>query len=404
MTTSTINQPTHTPTPTTPTPDFADFGPASSYLHRSPHRTLHATGIRTTLPLRNGTTTDAAAALHRLLDAAGTGDHAPTVATGVLPFHPEHTAELLVPHTAHFTGSPRATGPAPAPAPPGRWQHRAVPEPADYRRAVSRVLDQLGTEDLHKVVLARTLHLTGPQPIDVPALLRRLAHREPHAHTFAVQLPAAAAGDSRRLLIGASPELLVSRNGTAVTSHPLAGSAPRTADPLADHERAERLLRSAKDGHEHAIVVEAITDTLTPYCRKLRVPRHPSLVRTSTMWHLGTRIEGELRDPDTTALDLALALHPTPAVCGWPTGLARHVIAETEPFDRDYFTGAVGWCDSEGDGEWVVALRCAEVQGAGLRLFAGAGIVPGSDPDSELAETSAKLRTFLTALGVEGEA
>lgn len=150
-------------------------------------------------------------------------------------------------------------------------------------------------------------------------------------------------------------------------------------------------------------MVDDIVRILRPFCRTLTVPPGPELVHTRAMWHLATRIEGELADPATTSLDLACALHPTPAVGGTPTDLAREVIAELEPFDRNCFAGMVGWTDVAGDGEWVLALRSAEVCGDRLRLFAGAGIVAGSVPDAEVAETAAKFRTMLDALGVADE-
>jgi isochorismate synthase len=185
-----------------------------------------------------------------------------------------------------------------------------------------------------------------------------------------------------------------------VGAAPLAGSAARSPDPAEDQRRASALLVSAKDRHEHAIVADAVAAALRPYCRHLDVPAAPSLRHTRTMWHLASHISGELADPSMSALALACALHPTPAVCGDPLPLARAAIAEIEPFDRGFFTGMVGWCDASGDGEWAVTIRCAEVADRSLRLFAGAGIVAGSDPEHELAETTAKLQTMLDALGI----
>jgi isochorismate synthase len=123
-------------------------------------------------------------------------------------------------------------------------------------------------------------------------------------------------------------------------------------------------------------------------------------VTTPAIWHLRTPITGELADPDVTALDLAAALHPTPAICGTPTEAARELVQELEPFDRDYYAGAAGWVDAAGDGEWAVAIRCAEIASTSMRLYAGGGIVPASDPRAELDETTAKFRTLLTAMGL----
>jgi isochorismate synthase len=176
---------------------------------------------------------------------------------------------------------------------------------------------------------------------------------------------------------------------------------PRSGDPVEDRARARRLVASAKNLHEHALVVEAVADTLAPYCQLLHVPRRPSLVQTDSMWHLGTEITGALRVPEASSLELAMALHPTPAVCGAPRAEATAMIAELEGFDRGYFGGCVGHCDERGDGEWAVTIRCAEARGDALRLFAGAGIIAASVPDDELAETAAKLRTMSRALGFE---
>ncbi|MYX77385.1 chorismate-binding protein, partial [Streptomyces sp. SID3915] len=155
-----------------------------------------------------------------------------------------------------------------------------------------------------------------------------------------------------------------------------------------------------KDLHEHAVVVDAVREALAPFCTRLEAPERPTLIRTATMWHLSTTLTGDLTDPAAaSALDLASALHPTPAVCGTPTEAARAVIAESEPFDRGAYTGMLGWQDAEGDGEWVVTIRCAEAEGTTLRLFAGAGVVAQSSPDAETAETGAKFRTFLNAVG-----
>ncbi|GAA3748693.1 isochorismate synthase [Spinactinospora alkalitolerans] len=323
------------------------------------------------------------------------------IAIGAVPFDADAPAHLVVPETVHRAPSPAA---APAGGPrrrlPGTWDVRPVPEPAAHVRGVERALKLLADADgaLRKVVLARCLRITGSEPVDLARVLRNLAWRDPAGFTFAMNLPPR--GEEPRTLIGASPELLVAKRGRTVTSNPLAGSVPRSADPTKDQQRAVALLTSAKDRYEHAVVVEAVAEGLRPFCRRLDVPAEPEPAATATMWHLSTRITGELRTPAPPVPVLAAALHPTPAVCGTPTARARAAIGEIEPFDRGFYTGAVGYADADGDGEWVVTIRCADVAGRTLDLFAGGGIVPESDPDAELAETSAKLRTLLLALGV----
>jgi isochorismate synthase len=270
-----------------------------------------------------------------------------------------------------------------------------VPEPSEYMCGVERALQKIRSGELSKVVLSRTLELTSASEVDPAALLRNLVANHTSGYTFAVDFP-------QHTLVGASPELLVSRKGNLVISNPLAGSAARSTDPEEDQRRAANLLFSEKDLREHAVVVEAVVQALRPYCRTMQVPDHPSLVQTPTMWHLSSEIRGEMLDPETTSLDLAFALHPTPAVCGTPTLAARAAIQDIEPFDRDFYTGMIGWCDASGDGEWIVTIRCAEVKERSLRLFAGAGIVAGSRPEDELDETTAKFRTMLRAMGLDG--
>ncbi|KPV57784.1 isochorismate synthase [Paenibacillus sp. A3] len=385
----------------------------SSFFLASPQRTLLAKGEVARLSVQGGADRLKSLPQHvaELLARTQFSGGAPSVVVGAIPFDPAKPAELIVPQTARWAGKLQLNGEAAERQPDASdYKLRPVPEPEVYERSVSQALARFQKGDLRKVVLGRTLHLTLPVKVDVRRLLRNLARHNPHGYTFAVNLAPGEAraawtpdepnGQEPRTLIGASPELLVTRTGGRLKANPLAGSAPRSSDPVEDRRRAEALLASAKDRHEHAVVIEAVADALRPYCSRLDVPSEPSLVQTSTMWHLSTVVTGELSDPWVSSLELALALHPTPAVCGTPTDLARETIIDSEPFDRGFFTGAVGWCDANGDGEWIVTIRCAEVEGRELRLFAGAGIVAGSSPQAELAETSAKFRTLLQAMGL----
>ena len=155
---------------------------------------------------------------------------------------------------------------------------------------------------------------------------------------------------------------------------------------------------SNKDREEHAIVVEAVAETLGAFCEELRWDPEPVLLPTANVWHLSTRFRGVLRDAETSVLQLVGALHPTPAVGGWPREAALDAIQRLEPFERGSYAGPVGWIDAEGDGEWAIALRCAELSGDRAALFAGAGIVADSDPEAELDETERKFRAFLDSL------
>ncbi|GAA1384238.1 isochorismate synthase DhbC [Kitasatospora putterlickiae] len=360
----------------------------------SPTRTLLAEGVHARVPQ------DGRPLVERVTDtltrARRDGVEHPLV-VGAVAFDHDSRAELAVPARLRGCGALRDDPLIALPAPAAEridWNVRPVPAPEDYGTGVAEAVDRLQDGELSKVVLARTLELHADRPLDLPAILQRLARRDPGGYTFGVP-----AGGGRTL-IGASPELLLSRHGTAVVANPLAGSVPRSADLGEDVRRAAALLESPKDLREHAFVVDAIRAALAPYCRTLDVPRRPTLVRTAAMWHLATTITAELADPAVSALELAVALHPTPAVCGSPTPLAREAIREIEPFDRGLYAGMVGWGDADGDGEWVVTLRCAEADERTLRVFAGAGVVAESRPEAELAETSAKFRTFLDAAGV----
>jgi isochorismate synthase len=266
-----------------------------------------------------------------------------------------------------------------------------APSPEAYADAVREARTRIRAGGLRKVVLARQLRVAAGRTLDPRLLAARLRSVDPGAYAFA-------ASTDRGTLVGASPELLIARHGREVRSNPLAGSAPRAGDPDEDRANADALAASGKDREEHAIVVEAVAETLRPFCEELTWDREPVLLATANVWHLSTRFRGRLRDPAPHALELVGALHPTPAVCGTPRAAAREAIAELEPFDRGGYAGPVGWMDANGDGEWVIALRCAELEGERATLFAGAGIVSGSDPAAELEETDRKFRAFLDAL------
>lgn len=370
------------------TPGHASWfsGPRGSFLARGAAATL--------------ATTDPDAVAHALREHAARNG-GPSIVVGALPYDTVGAAaHLVIPEHvdyAHPLGTvlvAETTGTAISGTP------HPVPPLADYEAMVAEALARMSGSALEKVVLARTLDVIADGPIDPVPMLRELAHRDPRAYLFAVALPPGAA-EGPRTLLGASPELLLRRDGRTVTANPLAGSAARATDPDEDRARGEALLASAKDRHEHALVVREVAAGLGELCTDLEVPEVPSLVRTATLWHLSTTIRGRVADRRTGALHLASALHPTPAVCGVPRAEAHAAIAEIEPFDRGFYTGMVGWTDVHGDGEWVVALRCGEVADDRVRLYAGAGIVPASVPSAELAETAVKLRTLLDALGLD---
>ncbi|MYY03162.1 MULTISPECIES: isochorismate synthase [unclassified Streptomyces] len=385
--------PPHSPSSGPATALLDAYRPGTDRFLASPGRTLLGTGTAAEVPHDDR---PPAVRVQEALDAARRAGNAAPVVMGSLPFDPQAPAALAVPQTVRRASAlrddPFVALPVPA-AGPGTWQTREVPSAAGYGAAVDAAVRRMRAGEFDKVVLARTLELTSSQDLDLPAMLRRLARHDPGGYTFAVP------SGPGRTLIGASPELLVARTGGRLTANPLAGSAPRSSDLAEDVRRAAALLESPKDLHEHAVVVDAVREALAPFCTGLDVPEQPTLARTEAMWHLSTTVTGTLTDPATTSLALASALHPTPAVCGTPTDVARAVIARSEPFERGAYTGMVGWQDADGDGEWVVTIRCAEAEGRSLRLFAGAGVVAASSPEAETAETGAKFRTFLNAVG-----
>ena len=275
-----------------------------------------------------------------------------------------------------------------------RMQQRPNPRPDRYRSAVAEAIRRIERSELRKVVLARTLEVSAGRRLDPRRLLRRLAAVDPKAFAFSFPF----LGPHPKTLVGASPELLVERSGLDVRSSPLAGSAPRSGDPDADRSSGEGLLSSEKDREEHAVVVEDVAERLEPFCSELEHDPEPVLLATANVWHLCTRFHGTLREPAADALTLALALHPTAAVGGAPRDRALELIRELEPFARGAYAGPIGWVDASGDGEFAIALRCAELRDDSATLFAGAGIVAGSVPELELDETERKFRAFLDSL------
>ncbi|QTI67134.1 isochorismate synthase [Gordonia polyisoprenivorans] len=339
-------------------------------------------------------------------------DGARAAIVGALPFDARERASLIAPDRLDLHHG-RWTPPTAAGRPVARSRIvAAVPSPADHHRRVAAAIDRLADPDdpLAKVVLARALTVHSESPVtgwDVAARLRAI---DPRGSVFVTDLPGPTSG-SLPQLVGASPEVLIRKRGNIVSAYPLAGSSARLTDPRLDAEQGRALANSTKDRTEHRFVVDALRAALAPLCRTLDVPDEPELMTTPTMWHLGTPIRGEIADPSTTALDLAMAVHPTPAICGTPTDLARDHIVATEA-RRGFYAGAIGWAGGPtrdrdgtvvaGDGEWMVAIRCAEIAPGGREIttWAGGGIVADSDPDTELAETDAKFATILAALGI----
>jgi len=269
---------------------------------------------------------------------------------------------------------------------PLQWRDGSL-SGAEWEQAVSEAVRRITRSDrLRKVVLARDIYASAAEPIDARALLRRLAARFPGCYTFACDG-----------LVGATPELLIRRDGWEVTSLVLAGTTPRGATPAEDSALAAGLLGSAKENEEHRYAAESLHDTLAPLCQAMYVEPRPELIRLPNVQHLGTRVRGTLAEL-RSSLAITAAVHPTAAVGGTPTEDAVEVIRELESMNRERYAGPVGWTDADGNGEWGIALRCAQLSGNQARLIAGGGIVAGSDPAAELAETVSKFRPMRAAL------
>ncbi|WP_227497021.1 isochorismate synthase [Planctomonas psychrotolerans] len=255
-----------------------------------------------------------------------------------------------------------------------------------YRRAVREALERIEAGDVSKVVLARDLTADLAPTADLRPVLSDLATAYPDCWTFAVDG-----------LVGASPETLVRVAGGRVSARVLAGTAARGSDAAADRRSIDDLVASAKDAAEHGFALDSAVAALEPHSDDLTSSRHPFPLRLPNLWHLASDLEGTLRD-GSSSLDLLDGLHPTAAVAGTPTGAALTLIERAEPFDRGRYAGPVGWVGADGEGEWAVALRCAQVDPGGtVTAYAGAGIVAGSDPDRELAETELKFRPMRDA-------
>jgi isochorismate synthase len=243
---------------------------------------------------------------------------------------------------------------------------------------------------LEKVVLARRGSVVAEQAIDVAGLLARLRARFPSAAVFAVRR-------GGRTFVGASPERLVAVQGKRIRASAVAGTSRPSDEAGGDGLGGAALLADPKERREHAMVVEALRSALAPVCQTLDVPGAPELMALSNLHHLYTPLSGTLTQP-LTALEAVSLLHPTPAVGGVPVREAMASIREWEPFDRGWFAGPIGWMDDAGNGEFFVALRAALVEGDRAYLYAGCGLVEGSDAAAEWSESALKMGAVLCAL------
>jgi salicylate biosynthesis isochorismate synthase/menaquinone-specific isochorismate synthase len=276
------------------------------------------------------------------------------------------------------------------PDPVGRARVAGAAPPSHYEHAVARAVERIRAGELEKVVLAREVRVHGAQEHDPAPVLDALRAAFPSCYCWCVGTPELA-------FVGASPELLVRREGARAQTVALAGTTRRSADPAVDDHLGEQLLRSDKDRAEQAIVARRIERTLAPLSVWVAVAEEPSLVKVQNVQHLATPIRAQLRHP-LPAVELAGLLHPTPAVGGEPRAAAEPLIPALEGLDRGWYAGAIGWTDLAEDGEFCVALRCALLRGRVAHLYAGCGVVRDSVPAAELQESEVKLQALLPLL------
>ena len=266
---------------------------------------------------------------------------------------------------------------------------------SEWKNAVARSVAHIAAGELSKIVLARDIVASLSAPIATAQVLRELALRYESCWTYSVDG-----------LIGSTPEMLIKVEDGKARARVLAGTLDRATAPLDDPGYAKRVLAgSEKQQHEHAIAIDSVTRQLEPFTSSMTSHSEPFVLELPNVWHLASDVTAELRMEDgavPTSLDLVEALHPTAAVCGYPTSVAGELISELEHMDRGPYAGPVGWFDAAGNGEWGIALRGAVIEEPQtVRLYAGCGIVSGSNPAAELEETWSKFRPMLEALGLD---
>lgn len=329
----------------------------------------------------------------KAMESVAPGMRSQVVALGSGSFDPNGEATLVVPKTAIVrrgrevsivsigAGESEPTRRSVGAAPLVEWPHIDSVYRDRVRAALSRLDSGFG-----KVVVARAITGEVTRAGDERAPLLRLTSEYPDTHIFALDG-----------LWGASPETLVRVDRRRVSARVLAGSAARGWDAVTDSAAASTLANSAKDREEHAYAVQSVVGALAPHCRSVVGAATPFTLRLSNLWHLASDISGVL-GPRASLFDLIDSLHPTAAVAGVPTDRALATIAEVEAIPRERYAGPIGWVDGAGNGEWAIALRCAQWHESKIVAHAGAGIIEGSDPDSEFDETELKFRPIRDAL------
>ena len=377
--------------------DLNDFAGEDGFLFVRDGVGLAGRGVAARIEADSAIEFLAAIDYHDSVGVAGCGP----VAMGVLPFKPGASAKLIVPAVTIGKGvdgqrwitiidDAEVPSPALRPSPTAAdFSVRPGVDIATYLTAVAAARDAVRAGQLDKAVIARDIVVSSSEPINVHSVLLRLRASFGSSYRYSIDG-----------FLGASPELLIALDGATVSSHPLAGTTPRTGDPATDARLAAELLASPKNQIEHRVVIDVVHDTLLPWASYLDWEPEPSIVAVANVQHLGTRMQGQLSQPSPDVVTLAKALSPTPALGGHPQHAALDLIERVEGFRRGRYGGAVGWVDARGNGTWAVAIRCAEFSQdrRQARLFAGGGIVADSEPLAELAETQAKFQAMLSAI------
>jgi menaquinone-specific isochorismate synthase len=327
------------------------------------------------------------------VDASGSVLVVPRVVVGrrhgrtwVTTIDPADAPACPGPNSPDDANDPDASPPMPVTRDRPRYAGSSNPD-LRWLEAVATAVDRIREGEAEKVVLARDVAVWSHEVFDQVDLARRLTSRFPSCHTFIVDG-----------LVGATPELLLSLEGDLVRSRVLAGTVGRADDEAEDAALGAGLLASEKDRWEHQLAADSVRDVLGPRCTDLTYEPEPRLLRLDNVQHLATDLTGHL-DVPASSLELVAELHPTAAVGGTPRGHALEMIRELEGMDRGRYAAPVGWTTADGDGEWGIALRCAQIEGARARLFAGVGVVSASLPESELEETRLKLLAMQRVMG-----
>jgi menaquinone-specific isochorismate synthase len=394
-------------------PDLLAEAGEDGFLWRGEHAGLAGTGVAMRIDLPGGlsdpeSVLGVAQALAAIEASDGVGlPGTGPVAIGALPFDPGEPGQLIVPRRLvgrrgdrgwvttisgigiDEGGPAEEAVPSGGPVSPDEFTLTASMPHAEWRETVAAAVEAIRAGELDKVVLARRVDIGANRPFVISEVLERLASLYPSCMIFSVEG-----------FLGASPELLIRKEGAAVDSLPLAGTVARSGDTHGDQALVAALMASPKARHEHQVVIDSIASVLASLCAELDVPAEPSVMGLRNVSHLATHISGRLAPASVrlSALDLVARLHPTPAVGGTPTRAAIRYLQKAEGFDRGGYAGPVGWVDARGDGAWALGIRSAEVAGEAARIYAGNGIVAASDPAEELAETQLKLQALLAAL------